>query len=130
MYNCPNITSNIIEEQGRFYYWYNIVINRIICNFLVAFGIISNILILFVFATSRQLLAKPLVRYFIGLSVFDLFVISGTWLLISWKIFNVVPSLGNHVYAIYCVSSNDPQKLIEKSELLKSTYFTGIKSTK
>lgn len=102
MSNCPiNNTKNFIKLYGNTYSSYSYLVNNLLCNGLVGFGVISNIVILLTFSVNRHLWLKSLVRYFIGLVVFDLFVLSGTWLLISWKIFNLPPMFGSHVYAIY-----------------------------
>lgn len=97
MLRCPKNGTRIdLIRYGENYPWFSFLINEVTCNCLVAFGIISNIIILIVFTVNRHLLLKPLVRYFIGLIVFDLFVLAGTWLLISWKIFHFSPMLGSY----------------------------------
>lgn len=102
MLQCPANESQIhIDHYDLTYQRFNFWINVIACNCLVTFGVISNIIILIVFTVNRHLSSKPLVRYFIGLIVFDLFVLTGTWLLISWKILRFSPIVGNFVPVIY-----------------------------
>lgn len=101
MSTCSDIITNFTDHYGPSYTSFRFFVNNVLCNGLVGFGMISNVMTILVFATNRHLSSRPLVHYFITLAVFDFVVLGGKWLQIPWKVFNLQPILGDHVYAIY-----------------------------
>lgn len=97
---CQNNTVNVSDHFGTFYTMYTYVLN-VLCNGFVGSGLIGNVVILIVLLGNRCLSIKPLLRYIIGLVVFDLFALFGTWLSKSWKVFNFSSTHGSYVYATY-----------------------------